>query len=122
MLYIPIQVLRFLKLVLDHVEDVSDLGKGLVGAKVRDQETLPARGDIVRIASTIFVLFIESIPLCFSQRDGPGVNLAPVFQFIELLMNQIKLGGMPVLKFLCAILLPLVVFAAPEDPKIFRQL
>ena len=50
------------------------------------------------------------------------MDLAPVFKFIELLMNQTKLGGMPVLLFLCAILLPLVVFSAPEDPKIFRQL
>ena len=37
-------------------------------------------------------------------------------------MNQTKLGGMPVLKFLCAILQSLVVFSAPEDPNIFRQL
>ena len=57
-LYVPVLVLCFLKLVLDHLEDVPDLGKGLVGAKVRDQETLPARGDVVRVASTILVLFI----------------------------------------------------------------
>ena len=120
-LYVPVLVLCFLKLCLDHVEDVTDLGKGFIGAKVRDQETFPARGDIVRIASTILVLFIESNLLCFSQSDGPGVDLAPVFKFIELLMNQTKLGGMPVLMFLCTILLPLVVFSAPEDPKILGQ-
>ena len=50
------------------------------------------------------------------------MDLAPVFKFIELLMHQTKLGGMPVRKQLCAILLSLVVFSAPEDPKIFRQL
>ena len=121
-LYVPVLVLYFLKLVLNHVKDVSDLGKGLIGAEIRDQETLPARGDIVRIANTILVLFIESNLLCFSQSDGPGVDLAPVFKFIELLLNQTKLGGMPVLMFLCTILPPLVVFSAPEDPKILGQL
>ena len=57
-LYFPVLVLCFLKLIRDHGENVPDLGKGLVGAKVREQETLPAGGEMVRIASTILVLFI----------------------------------------------------------------
>ena len=65
-LFVARLVLCFLELSFNELEHLADLGKCLVWAEVRYQETLPARGYVIGIGNTVLVLLRESILLSFT--------------------------------------------------------